>query len=210
MSKNVKPTSDPSRRKEERVLEAAKTCFTRYGFRKTTMADIANAAQVSRPALYLMYRSKEEVLGATVAHVFDAMLLELREGVAARDDPFDQLQFAFEVWCVRGYDIVHHTPDAADLLENGHQLAGGAWEEADAGFEAVLVGILDRVPRAEPARGPATARVAHVLAAAVPGLKAAAGSASELRSMIDDFLGLVLDGLQAPAAAGRIGARTPG
>lgn len=180
------------------MLAAATTCLTRYGFRRTTKAEIADAAQISRSALYLMYRSKEEVLGATVAHVFNAMLLELDAGVAARDNPFEQLQCAFEVWCVRGYEIVHHTPDAADLLENGHQLAGGAWEAADAQFEAVLVGILDRAPQAGPGRGPSMARVAHLLAAAMPGLKVAANSAPDLRSMIDDLLHLVLDGLQAP------------
>ena len=180
------------------MLAAAKMCFSRYGFRKTTMAEIADAAKISRPALYLMYRSKEEVLGATVAHVFNAMLLELEAGVAARRTPFEQLRFAFEVWCVRGYEIVHRTPDAADLLQNGHQLSGGAWEAADARFEEILVGILDPARGADPGRGPTTARVAHVLAAAVPGLKAAATSVQELRSMIDDLLGLVLDGLRGP------------
>lgn len=166
------------------------------------MGEIAEAAQISRPALYLMYRSKEEVLAATVAHVFDAMLLELEEGVAARQDPLEQLKFAFEVWCVRQYEIVHHTPDAADLLENGHQLAGAAWEAADARFETVLVGILDRAPRGEPGCGLSMNRVAQVLATAVPGMKVAARSAPELRSMIDDLLRLVLDGLRIETTAG--------
>ena len=39
--------SDTSRHND--ILEAAFTQFIQYGFQKTTMADIANAANISRP-----------------------------------------------------------------------------------------------------------------------------------------------------------------
>ncbi len=51
----------------ERILEAATDLFARYGYDKTTMEDIAAAAEVSKGALYLEFASKEAL--------FDALLL---------------------------------------------------------------------------------------------------------------------------------------
>ena len=47
--------------KREAVFEAASEVFSRYGFRRTSMNDIAEAAGISRPALYLMFDNKEDL-----------------------------------------------------------------------------------------------------------------------------------------------------
>jgi AcrR family transcriptional regulator len=52
-----------------RILEAALEKFSAYGFSRTSMADIAAAAEMSRPALYLHFRNKEEILRATLESV---------------------------------------------------------------------------------------------------------------------------------------------
>lgn len=199
MSPIVKTGGDAAQRKEEKVLSAAEGCFLRYGFRKTTMGDIALAAQISRPALYLVYSSKEDVFRAVVGRLFAAMLADLREGIDARGEPIEQLQFAFEVWCVRPFEIVQNAPDAADLLENSRQLSADAWNKAEADFEAIITGTLDSVMQGESGTGLSAAQVAHVLATAVPGLKESARSAADLRGRIRDLLDLVLGGLQARA-----------
>lgn len=199
MSPIVKTDGGAARRKEEKVLSAAEGCFFRYGFRKTTMGDIALAAQISRPALYLVYSSKEDVFRAVVARLFDAMLAELGERIDARGEPIEQLQFAFEVWCVRPFEIVQNAPDAADLLENSRQLSADAWNKAEADFEAIITDILSSVMQGESGTGLSAAQVAHVLATAVPGLKESARSAADLRGRIRDLLDLVLGGLQARA-----------
>jgi len=45
--------------KREKVLEAALGVFLRYGYKRVTMNDIAEAARISRPALYLVFDSKD-------------------------------------------------------------------------------------------------------------------------------------------------------
>lgn len=192
--------SDATRRKEDQVLSAAERCFFRYGFRKTTMGEIAAAAQVSRPALYLMYSSKEDVFRAVVVRLFSRLLAELDEGLDTHGDPIEQLRFAFDVWCVRPFETVQNAPDAADLLENSRQLAAEAWTEAEADFEKVITNILDGVMRGQRGSGLTAHQVAHVLAIAVPGLKEAATSAEQLRGSIRDLLDLVVDGLRARAS----------
>lgn len=199
MSPIVKTGGDAAQRKEEKVLSAAKGCFFRYGFRKTTMGDIAVAAQISRPALYLVYSSKEDVFRAVVTRLFDTMLAELGGRIDTRGEPIEQLQFAFEVWCVRPFEIVQNAPDAADLLENSRQLSADAWNKAEADFEAIITDILGSVMQGESGTGLSAAQVARVLATAVPGLKESARSVADLRGRIRDLLDLVLGGLQARA-----------
>ena len=43
------------------ILETAMRVFLRYGFKKTSMDDLARAAGLSRQGLYLHYRTKEEL-----------------------------------------------------------------------------------------------------------------------------------------------------
>ena len=49
--------------KDNKILSAAYDSFIRYGVKRTTMGDVAQAAGVSRPTLYASYPNKEELLG---------------------------------------------------------------------------------------------------------------------------------------------------
>lgn len=48
--------------REAMILDAALSVFSTYGVAKTTMADIAGAAEISRPALYQYFDDKEHIL----------------------------------------------------------------------------------------------------------------------------------------------------
>jgi AcrR family transcriptional regulator len=61
------------------IISAALTTFMNYGFKRTTMDDIARAAGMSRPALYLAYKNKKDIFRACVI----AMTDELREDLAS-------------------------------------------------------------------------------------------------------------------------------
>ena len=49
---------------EERILGAAFSCFERFGIGKTTMEDVARAAQVSRQSVYRHFAGKDDLLDA--------------------------------------------------------------------------------------------------------------------------------------------------
>lgn len=51
---------------DARVIDAALTCFGRYGIAKTTMADVACEAGISRATLYRQVDSREELIHATI------------------------------------------------------------------------------------------------------------------------------------------------
>ncbi len=52
-----------------RLLSASYTLFTRHGFQRTGMADVARAAGVARATLYLRFRDKHALFQALAAQV---------------------------------------------------------------------------------------------------------------------------------------------
>jgi AcrR family transcriptional regulator len=54
--------------KRDKILAAALDVFVRYGYKRVTMNDIAAAAGISRPALYLVFESKEDIFKGVYEH----------------------------------------------------------------------------------------------------------------------------------------------
>lgn len=84
------------------MLDAALATFTRYGFRKTSMEEVARAARLSRQGLYLHFSTKEALFRATVRHAletaFEAASARLRAGATSVED---KLAGAFDEWVGR-------------------------------------------------------------------------------------------------------------
>lgn len=60
----LKPATQAARR--EHILNAAELCFANSGFHRTTMQDICRAASISPGALYVYFRSKEDLIAGLV------------------------------------------------------------------------------------------------------------------------------------------------
>jgi len=58
------------------IVGIARRIFTRLGFRKTTMEEIARASQMGKSSIYYYFKSKEEIFRAVVE--FEAILLKER------------------------------------------------------------------------------------------------------------------------------------
>ena len=58
----------------KQLIEAAALVFAQRGYARTTVADITQAAIVSRPAFYLYFASKDEVFAEVVAQVRNAFI----------------------------------------------------------------------------------------------------------------------------------------
>ena len=66
----------PQARRRDQILRAATELFVAYGYKKTTMDDVAGAAGVAKGTLYLYYRNKAELL-------LHAVALQKRQALAA-------------------------------------------------------------------------------------------------------------------------------
>ncbi|MFO8000055.1 MAG: helix-turn-helix domain-containing protein [Marinilabilia sp.] len=69
------------------ILKSARELFARFGYRKTTMEDIAQALRKGKSSLYYYFKNKEEIFQAVIE--LEAELLErrLREVVISEYSP---------------------------------------------------------------------------------------------------------------------------
>ncbi len=68
----------------ETVMEATDRLFKRYGYRKTTVEDIAQEAHISRATFYLYFRNKEEAALAWLDRYYEQLHEEMR-AIAGRE-----------------------------------------------------------------------------------------------------------------------------
>jgi len=75
-----------------RIVHVASKIFTRFGFRKTSMEEIAMAAGMGKSSIYYYFKSKEEIFKAVVEKEADELREDLRQEIRKYDDPIDQLK----------------------------------------------------------------------------------------------------------------------
>jgi len=187
--------------KKAKVLEAAQSVFFRYGYRRTTMGDLASAAGISRPALYLIFCNKEKVFEAVLRSFVTGALAEIRAGLAGHASPEERLRFVFDVWAVRPFGLLAATPDAKELIDCGFEFAREAIDEGTLAFEAELAAILAPLHAQAPDQALTPDQIARILTRAVHGFKESAQNPENLRAMIEGLLKMVLGSLRTNAAA---------
>jgi AcrR family transcriptional regulator len=181
--------------KEARILEAARSVFFRYGFRRVTMGDIAEASGISRPALYLIFPNKEVIFEAVARQVSADALAEIRAGIGGLRSLRERLDRAFEIWAVRPFEWMQASPDARDLTDCTLGFAEAATRERYAAFERALAAIIEPAIADPAALDPPLADLVHMLAVAVRGFKTTARDAAELRQLIGGLLSVTLAAL---------------
>ena len=183
--------------KRNRAIVAAADLFLRHGFARTTMGDIAQAADMSRPALYLIFPGKEEVFEAAVLHLNTLRLAEIEAAVAARQGLADRLFVACDLWLVQVFALQREIPDAGDMDDLAFPVVRKVYSDLQvfiAGLiaEAFPAGLIAASPE-ELARG---------LVFAVRGLGATARDVDDMRQMTRrqvDLLCSALTGTPLPA-----------
>jgi len=179
--------------KKDAVLAAARSTFLRYGYKRVTMKDLAEAAGISRPALYLAFSSKEEVFKGVYEHWLKETLAEIEERIASLKTADEKLRAAFEHWSVRPFEMMLASSEAAELLECTFGFAQDSVKQGYRSFEKLLVPVLKSHVMFQTSKMKISAeKTAHVLSSAVRGFKSSAKDAAALRSMIKDLLMLAV------------------
>jgi AcrR family transcriptional regulator len=115
------PTPESSRL--ERVLESALLTFARYGYKKTSMEDVARAADISRQGLYFLFASKQNLFQAAVTRALDDDVDAAQRSLADTGRPLrDRLIEAFDWWT--GRYIGPMAKEVAVLMETNPELLG--------------------------------------------------------------------------------------
>jgi AcrR family transcriptional regulator len=175
--------------RKSKILTAARSVFLRYGFRRVTMQDIAEAADFSRPALYLLFKSKEEIFIGVYQQWVDETLAEIEREMATATTPHKKIERAFEIWAVRPFEIMISSPEAKELVECSFGFAQTSISRGYIKFESIIVPVVATLPQRHSVKKPLKSeRIAHVLASAVRGFKLTAATPAELRQMIMELL----------------------
>ena len=77
--------------KEEQILEAALEVFSRNGFRGSTIDQIAEAAEMSKPNLLYYFRTKETMHRMLIDRLLETWLAPLRE-IDPDGEPLDEIR----------------------------------------------------------------------------------------------------------------------
>jgi len=88
------------------VLDAAYRCFCRHGYRRTTVSDIVEEAQLSRPTVYKYVGSKEEAIVKVVHSLLEQAGAAARAAVESGGTPEEKvlavltvkLEVAIRLW----------------------------------------------------------------------------------------------------------------
>jgi AcrR family transcriptional regulator len=176
------------------LLDAAAQVFLRYGYKKTTMDEVARAAGLSRPGLYLHFPAKELIFRAAVAHLLERALSAAREALRNVKRPLD-------VRIVEGFVAVHgHTigrgvsaEHLAELIDSANVFAKEDVDRYEQGFRDELIGAIKSgtaKPRSA-APGMTPTELADLLTLISYGLKHRAPTLAEYRDRLREAVRLL-------------------
>ena len=179
-----------------RVLAAALTVFMRHGYKKVTMNDIAIETGISRPAIYLVFKNKQEIFKAVVVEFFSQATSEIRDGLEKLKTVEEKLRFAFEVWCIRPAISALEVPYTLELTETFNKYAGEQHQEGLSQFEQILESIIAPYDRVLAKRGLTPQGVAHMASLSGNGFKQEYKTLNELKEQINILITLILIALK--------------
>lgn len=82
--------------KKERIIEAATASFTQYGFKGTTMDQIAKIAKVGKGTVYMYFDNKEQLFDEIIGQTLQQMVVAANE-VLTEGRPFhENIRFFLE------------------------------------------------------------------------------------------------------------------
>ncbi len=118
------------------ILAKAILVFGNYGFRKTTVDELATAAGLSKQGLYLHFSGKEEIYIAAVDQYLAECLRLATERLHSDDDLRTKVTAALENWFGRHKDTF--SSNAYDVITLGNQLTDPFVESYIARYKALL------------------------------------------------------------------------
>lgn len=166
------------------ILDTVMSVVTRYGMKRTTMADLARGAGVSRQTLYDRFGDKDRIMAAAIDHVADRICADLRRAFADTPDLGEKIDAFFDIAVWPVYRIIQALPDAADLETGMGPASAAAGCRATEAKRAILAEML----RGHlPPGGPAADQVAFFVEHSSSGAKASSPDPEEL----DRFLAVL-------------------
>lgn len=98
----------------ENIISVATQVFSRYGFKKTSMDDIARALRMGKSSIYYYFKGKEEIFQAVVDREADMLRLKVKEILESTIDATDKLRKYVKL----RMDLVKQLSNYMEILKN--------------------------------------------------------------------------------------------
>jgi AcrR family transcriptional regulator len=160
--------------KREAVLAAALELFGRYGYRRTSVDDIAREAGIAKGTVYLHVESKEVLFRSLSQSLLDRVLADAAGAAAGPGSIGDRLTAILAAKFGFFHEILRRSPHANELLDSKGKLCADVFAAGDAAYLQVLAkAIAAGTRRGELAprqHGLSAVEAARLLMAAAQGL----------------------------------------
>jgi len=173
--KNKTVGANETSAKPNAIVLAALELFTRYGYRKTSIDDIAQTAHVAKRTVYLHFENKAAVFLAILEYLGDqvqqrCVAAERTSGTAV--DRFTGLLYAYFGMAFELFSKSEHMPE---LEETFLKLARARIDDLNKEYEARLARFLRSLEKTGeiggPPRGLTVEQIVHIVMRAAEGVK---------------------------------------
>jgi AcrR family transcriptional regulator len=131
------------------ILTAATECLSLYGVERTSMADVAKRARVSRASIYVYFDGKEALFRAVVERVHDE-LITAAQTAAQREGSFqDRLAATLRARWLSLVEQVARSPHGAEVMAEDARIGGDLSADARRRTMDVLVSMFAAADRAD-------------------------------------------------------------
>lgn len=183
------------------ILDAALELFRQYGYRRTSMEDIAQAANVAKGTLYIYFKSKDELFEA-LARRLSAQVEQDLKAALARDLSFeDKVLELLDAKLGFIYRWVLSSPHAAELTDPTARLPDDVFGPVDRALRQSLADLFtEGVKRGEidlAAAGLTPERAVDTILAAAHGAEFGALGEDDFHDRLTRIGRLTLRGLRA-------------
>jgi len=96
------------------IIEAARELFAKFGYKKTTMEDIAQALRKGKSSLYYYFKNKEEIFQAVIELEKDILFTELNKVVESSLTPKDK----FKEYVITRMKTIHMLENYMKVLKD--------------------------------------------------------------------------------------------
>jgi len=167
------------------------------------MEDIATEAGLSRAALYLQFRSKEDIFRDLARGLHHEGLSQAEKALQSDQPLAERLRTAVEAKTLRMIEIAYASPHGSELMDEKNRLCGDLATESERRFEKMLAAVFSRANEAQeielaPA-GLSAAEAADLFAHALLGLKGPEVTLDTYRQRLGSFVSVFVAGVGGPS-----------
>ena len=161
--------------KSNAIVLAGLQLFTQYGYRKTSIDDIAEAAQVAKRTVYLHFENKAAVFLAILEYLGDQVRQRCAAAESMGGTAVDRLTGLFDAYFGMGFELFSKSEHMPELEETFSKLARARLGDLKTEYEDRLARFLRSLGKAGEMEGPpkglTVEQIVRILMRAAEGIK---------------------------------------